>query len=49
VPFEDYPLVTADTEDVEWAEILRHDQKVTVRYERRMARLAEELAPQEQA
>jgi ectoine hydroxylase-related dioxygenase (phytanoyl-CoA dioxygenase family) len=49
VPFEDYPLVTADPEEVEWAEILRHDHKVTVRYERRMARLAEELAPQEQA
>ncbi len=47
VPFEDYPLVSPEPAEVPWAEILRHDHRVTVRHERRMARMSDQLAPQE--
>jgi hypothetical protein len=44
VPFETFPLVSGDPDDVPWAEILRHDHKINVRHERRMARLSDFLA-----
>jgi hypothetical protein len=49
VPFEDFPLMSAEPDEVPWAEILRHDHRVNLRHDRRMARMADELTPQEPA
>jgi hypothetical protein len=53
VPFEVFPVLTPDPEEVPWVDILRHDHKINVRHERRMARLdqqmADDLAPWEPA
>ena len=49
VPFEDYPLVSPEAEGPQWEEILRHDHRINTRHDRRMARMADELTPQEPA
>jgi ectoine hydroxylase-related dioxygenase (phytanoyl-CoA dioxygenase family) len=45
VPFEQLPLVREVSDEMPWAELLRHDRRVNERHARRMARIGEPMEP----